>query len=237
MNSIDFCSLETPCPYLQGLASRSEHRYFLNTDFTLNSALTQRGYRRFGKFYSKPVCGNCNKCVSIRINTKNFIFSKSDKKAIKRNKDTQMFISKPMCDKSHLELYTKYHLYMNKKKGWKFYELDERRYFDLYVDGCNDFGKEISYYRDEKLICVDLIDFVQNGISSIYCYWDPEFAWFSLGKFSLLNQISFAKSNNLSWIYLGFYVKECPSLAYKGEYTPFESLQKYCELDKQPVWI
>ncbi|ASM37105.1 MAG: arginyltransferase [Campylobacter sputorum] len=236
MISIDFCTLSSPCPYLEAKASRSAYKYVFDASFDLNSTLTQHGYRRFGRYYSKPICENCNECVSIRIDAKNFNFTKSAKKAIKRNKNTLSYISAPLCDDEHLRLYSKYHMYMSSKKDWKFYELSYQKYYELYVDGAGEFGKEISYYDGEKLICVDLIDFINDGISSIYCYYDPDYSWYSLGKFSLLRQIILAKVNNLRWIYLGFYVKDCPSLAYKGEYTPFESLKEYVEINKECVW-
>lgn len=236
MTSIDFCTLSSPCPYLNEMASRSAYKYVFDSTFTLNTILTEHGYRRFGRYYSKPICQDCNKCLSIRIDATNFIFTKSAKKAIKRNKNTISYISSPICDEDHIKLYRKYHLYMKDKKDWKFYDLSYQKYYELYVEGAGDFGKEISYYDKEKLICVDLIDFVKNGISSIYCYYDPDYSWYSLGKFSLLRQIMMAKSNELRWIYLGFYVKDCPSLSYKGEYKPFESLKEYVDIDKECVW-
>ncbi len=127
---------------------------------------------------------------------------------------------------------------MQNKKGWKYYDIDINKYYEFYVFGYENFGKEISYYNEKgDLICVDLIDILDDGISSIYCYYDPEYSNLSLGKFSLLKQIEFAKNYNLAWIYLGYYVKNCQSLSYKDEYKPYQILQKYCELEEDVVWI
>ena len=57
-----------------------------------------------------------------------------------------------------------------------------------------------------------------------------------LGKFSLLKQIEFAQDLGLRWIYLGYAVKQCPSLAYKFSYEPYEILNSYTELDAPAVW-
>ena len=51
-----------------------------------------------------------------------------------------------------------------------------------------------TYFDEEKLIGVDLIDILENGISSIYFYYDPQFAHYSLGRLSLYNQIKYAKN-------------------------------------------
>lgn len=69
------------------------------------------------------------------------------------------------------------------------------------------FGYELAFYIEDKLVCVDLIDILEDGISSIYCFYDPDFSYFSLGKFSLLNEIQIAKKMNLDYIYLGYFVK------------------------------
>jgi len=72
---------------------------------------------------------------------------------------------------------------------------------------------------------VDLIDILEDGISSIYFYYDPDFAKYSLGKLSLYNQIKYAQNAKKKWIYLGYYVKECPSLSYKAQYKPYLTLE------------
>lgn len=114
---------------------------------------------------------------------------------------------------------------MSEKKGWDYYKTDPQNYFNSFVDGYNDFGYEVLYYDGEKLIGVDLIDVLDDGISSIYFYYDTDYAKYSLGRFSLYNQIMFAREKKLRWIYLGYYVKDCPSLSYKSHYKPYLTLQ------------
>ena len=72
---------------------------------------------------------------------------------------------------------------------------------------------------------------------SIYFYYDPDYAKYGLGKFSLLNQIRFAASQGKDWVYLGYYVKECPSLSYKAEYTPYLTLQGRPTSEEVFSWV
>jgi len=44
-------------------------------------------------------------------------------------------------------------------------------YYQSFVNGHADFGYEILYFDEEKLIGVDLIDILEDGISSIYFYY------------------------------------------------------------------
>jgi arginine-tRNA-protein transferase len=87
------------------------------------------------------------------------------------------------------------------------------------------------------MIAVDLLDFTDDGISSIYFFYDPDYSKFSLGRYSIYQQILMAQSQKLDWIYLGYYVKECPSLMYKAEYRPHQLLQGSPEMEDAPVWI
>jgi len=233
---IEFSTLQTPCVYIDGPLMKMEYKYIKDCSLALSSKLIQRGWRRFGHYYSRPACGSCTACESMRVNTKEFIFSKSVRRIMKKNADTRILIRKPSISNDHLALYEKYHRYMEQKKGWEYYPLTIESYADLYAKGASDFGYEVLYIRDEKLIGVDLVDFLEDGLSSIYFYYDPDYREYSLGKFSLYKQIEMAKERELAWLYLGYYVKECGSLNYKTAYKPNEILQNNPTLSEETIW-
>ncbi len=233
---IEFCTLESECAYLANRRSRMEYKYIENCSPLLNNELVKRGWRRFGNYYSRPACKNCNECKSLRIDALNYTFSKSAKRTIRKNAETYYIINSPTLSNEHLELYEKYHSHMEKKKGWKKYSVKASGYHELYVEGAGSFGKEILYYRDDKLIGVDLVDFLSDGISSIYFFYDPDFSHLSLGRYSIYIQIDLAKRLDLRWIYLGYYVKDCPSLNYKADYKPYEILQNNPKLTEKDIW-
>ena len=147
MTEIPFCTLDFACPYLDGRAARSEYLYIKDCDFEYNSSLVQHGYRRFGRYFQKPICAGCAECKSLRIDAANFKFSRSHRRVYKNNRTT------------------------------------------AYA-------------------------------------WQPR----------LLKQIEFAQDLGLRWIYLGYAVEQCPSLAYKFSYEPYEILNSYTELDAPAVW-
>ncbi len=213
-----------------------QYKYIENCSSSLNNELVQRGWRRFGRYYSRPQCDDCNKCKSLRIDVKNYIFSKNAKKTFKKNRDTLFTVQKPTISDEHITLYEKYHKYMASKKGWENYKISPNSYHELYMAGAGKFGKEILYYIDDKLAGVDLLDFLDDGISSIYFYYDPDYRNFSLGRYSIYMQIQLAKNFNLRWIYLGYYVKECPSLNYKDRYKPYEIMKNSVNLEESVNW-
>lgn len=232
MEEISFCTLEDECPYLKDERCAMEYKYFQTCSKKLNQELVSRGWRRFGAYFSRPICKNCMQCENLRIKVFDFHFSKSARRVLKKNINTKVILKKPGLSNEHLFLYDKYHRFMHDKKAWKFYDLSFRQYYNLYVDGAFDFGFELDFYVEDKLVCVDLIDILEDGISSIYCFYDPDFSHLSLGKFSLLSEIKLARLQNLSFIYLGYYVKACPSLSYKNEYKPNEILKQTSTLNE-----
>jgi arginine-tRNA-protein transferase len=201
-----------------------------------SSAVIQRGWRRFGKYYFYPICNGCNGCKSLRIDVDKFKLSKSQRRAMKRNKNTRIIIQKPSNSKDHIDLYNKYHNWKAQKDGWRGSSITPREYFENFADGAHKFGKEGLYIRDNKLIGVDLFDIVEDGISSVYFYYDPDYAHLSLGTFSLLYQIDLTKRLGLKYIYLGYWVDGCKAFAYKDNFPPEEILDGFPPLDEEPDW-
>lgn len=234
---IEFSTLETKCSYLDDCKTRMEYKYIENATMELNQELIERGWRRFGNYYSRPQCQKCKLCLSLRIDVRNYNFSRSAKRVFKKAEGIRYVIQAPTISTEHLELYDKYHRHMEQKRGWQYYNLKPQSYHELYVSGAHNFGKEVLYFQGEKLIGVDLIDFLDDGISSIYFYYDPDFEKLSLGRLSIYEQIILAKEYDLEWIYLGYYVQECQSLKYKASYAPYQTLQGNPNLDEDAIWI
>lgn len=235
---VEFSTLPSKCAYLDDKKSRMQYRYIKGCSFNLNDSLVKRGWRRFGEYFSRPQCGKCEKCLSVRIDAKEFVFSKSVRRILKKNQNTtSIMIRKPSVTKDHVDLYNKYHSHMQQKRGWKHFELNLQAYYELYVNGYGDFGLEFLYFCEGKLVGVDLVDETSDGVSSIYFFYDPDFAYLSLGRYSIYQQILYTLAKNKRWIYLGYYVKECQSLNYKNSYKPLDVLQGNPQNNQQPVWV
>ena len=236
MNILKEFSINDKCSYLANKEQNTHYKVIDDCDIAQCQDLIERGYRRFGKMFFRPVCGECNECQSIKVDVKNFKFSKSMRRVIKKASHIQSYIQQPTLSKEHLELFEKYHLHMSETKGWDYQEASADNYYNSFVNGHNEFGYEILYYDEDKLIGVDLIDILDDGISSIYFYYDPDYMKYSLGKFSLYNQIHLAQNSKKSWIYLGYYVEECPSLSYKSHYKPYLTLRGRPSTQEKYLW-
>jgi arginine-tRNA-protein transferase len=83
---------------------------------------------------------------------------------------------------------------------------------------------EFCYFLGRRLIGVSLADACPDLLSSVYMYFDPHYRRRSLGTYSILWEIQYARQRQLSYYYLGFYVGACRKMSYKASFRPFELL-------------
>jgi len=214
------CALDEKCSYIDGKKQKTHYRIIEHCTKEYCERLIDRGWRRFGKMFFRPICADCYACESLKIDVKSFQFSKSMRRIIKKNSSFEILVQRPSMTQEHIKLFNKYHLHMHHKRAWDLQQVNANNYYSSFVDGANEFGYEVLYFNDDKLIGVDLIDILPNSVSSIYFYYDPDYEKYSLGKYSMYRQIMYAQANDLSWIQMGYYVEGCQSLEYKASYSP-----------------
>ncbi len=224
------------CSYLPNKEQTTHYKIIASCTISECEELIERGFRRFGEMFFRPICTTCHECKTIKIDVLNYNFSKSTRRVLRKAAHIKTHIQKPIMSKEHLNLFDKYHKYKQQENGWSYDGVVASHYYNSFVEGCGEFGYEVLYFDEDRLVGVDIIDILQNGISSIYFYYDPNYRAYSLGKLSLYNQIIMAKNMNKQWIHLGYYVKDCPSLAYKGDYKPYLTLQDRPSLSEDYIY-
>jgi len=233
---ISECQSEDNCSYIDNKKQLTHYKIIQNCSTKHCEELIERGWRRFGSMFFRPICPDCNKCESFKIDVKNYIFSKSQRRVLRKNSETKIIIQKPQFTQSHLDLFEKFHSFKKVKRDWNHEKTSPQHYYASFVHGHEDFGYEILYFIDDTLVGIDLVDILPNGISSIYFYYDPDFSSYSLGTYSMLNQIKIAKENSMEWIYMGYYVQGCQSLEYKSRFKPYKILDGRPWDSDEPIW-
>ena len=84
--------------------------------------------------------------------------------------------------------------------------------------------KKFRYLLGQRLIGVGLADGLVSGLSSVYMYFDPDFSRRSLGTFSVLWEIDYARREDYPYYYLGYFIASSRKMAYKGRFRPTEIL-------------
>lgn len=88
-----------------------------------------------------------------------------------------------------------------------------------------------------RLFAVGVVDVLPRCLSSVYLFYDPEFAKLSPGILSALKEIEWVRRCNsaypsLRFYYMGYYIHSCAKMRYKASFYPSEIL---CESTKN--WI
>ena len=91
------------------------------------------------------------------------------------------------------------------------------------IHSCSD-SFFLELWKDDRLISVSTCDQLDDGISAVYTFFDPNESKRSLGVFAVLKQIEYVKSLSLDYVYLGYWVPHSNKMNYKSQYTPFELL-------------
>jgi arginine-tRNA-protein transferase len=138
----------------------------------------------------------------------------------RRNRDLQLTFAGPELTGEKADLYARYVAARHDRQMTG--ELEELEDF-LYRSPTDTL--EVSYREPEgRLVGVGVCDRTPEALSTVYFYFDPELRRRSLGIFSSLVEIRVARSLGLSHYYLGYWVEDCPKMAYKAGFRPSELL-------------
>lgn len=211
------------CSYLR---EKSARMVFLDPTHKIDvltlSELSRSGFRRSGEFIYRPECHLCRQCLSCRVPVDSFLMNSKQKKAWKRNQDLEVKITHTQ-DASH-QHYQLYERYINERHSdGDMFPPSYDQFEKFLIHSCsNSFFLEL--WKDNRLISVSTCDILDDGISAVYTFFDPDEHKRSLGVFAVLKQIEYVQSKQLDYVYLGYWVPHSAKMNYKSEYAPFELL-------------
>lgn len=209
-----------PCSYL---AEQDASTLFIapeqEIDLNLYQQLNHMGFRRSGEHIYRPHCQHCSACISCRVVCEDFKPSRSQKRIIKRNNDLEV---RPIDDINHPSVYALYEKYINvRHQDGDMYPASQEQYSGFIGKNLG-FTHYQGFYMGEKLIAVAVIDELEDGWSAVYSFYDPFETKRGLGVFLILWQISACQQQQLDYLYLGYWVKNCQKMDYKIKYRPLE---------------
>jgi arginine-tRNA-protein transferase len=184
-------------------------------------AVLDQGVRRSGYFLYYAACPNCKACEPSRVNVHTFRWRTSFRRVLNRgDRSLAVQISRPRLDEDRLALFN---LHRSQRglgdSETEYYATD---YENFLIRTCCSETLELSFWHEDQLIAVSIVDCGKQSLSAVYTYFDPAYARFSLGTYAILKLLQFAKSTHRIYVYLGMYVAQNAHLNYKARFTPQE---------------
>jgi len=211
---------EHDCPYLPDKQAITQ---FIDPDKALNveiyTYLSSFGFRRSGDHLYRPSCRECKACVPVRLPINDMLFTKSQRRILNRAAQITFHHRDAYDSDEHYDLYERY-INIRHKNGDMYPATRELFRSFLLSKWANTQFMEIR--DDTKLIGCAVYDQLFDGLSAVYCYFDPDYSQFSPGKLAILKQIQFAKENLFHYLYLGYQIDDCVKMNYKNKYRPVE---------------
>ncbi len=223
-----FITAPSPCPYLAGRVERKVFTHLVGQDArSLNTQLSQGGFRRSQNIAYRPACDGCAACVSVRVPVNTFELTRSFRRNFRANADIEGSVVRSQASSEHYGLFRAYIDSRHSDGGMADMSVLD---FSAMVDD-NFVDSRLVEYRlksdsEEKgeLVAAVLIDILGDGISMIYSFYDPDLAERGLGTFMILDNIARVKRLGLPYLYLGYWVRGSRKMDYKARFLPQERL-------------
>lgn len=187
----------------------------------LNDSLSKQGFRRSQNVLYRPSCAECAACLSARINVFEFRVSRSQKRTIRRNRRLERRATSPWATEEQYDLFRRYLEDRHANGGMADMDAFE---FAAMVEETPIRTRVVEYADTEtgELVAVCLTDVLDDGVSMVYSFYDPDRPRDSIGTYIILDHIQIARENDLPHVYLGYWVPGSAKMGYKSAFSGLE---------------
>ncbi len=214
-----------PCPYLAGRMERKLFTALQGEHATaMNDTLSKQGFRRSQNVLYRPSCAECSACLSARIRVADFTPRRSMRRIIQRNRDLRREATSPWATEAQFDLFRRYLDSRHADGGMADMDVFE---FAAMIEETPVRSRVIEYttpaqHGGRALAAVCLTDVLDDGLSLVYSFFDPERARDSLGTYMILDHVALAHEAGLPFVYLGYWVPGSPKMDYKARFNALE---------------
>jgi arginyl-tRNA--protein-N-Asp/Glu arginylyltransferase len=223
-----FLTAPSPCPYLPG---RMERKVFTHLSIpeavALNNQLSGAGFRRSQGIAYRPACEACAACTSARVPSYDYSFSASERRILKRNGDLERRVVPARATSEQFRLLVRYLTARHPEGGmadmvWQdFASMVEDSPVHTYLV---EYRLKSGEPGEGQMVACVLVDALEDGLSLVYSFYDPDLANRGLGNFVILDQVATCQSVGVPYLYLGYWVSGSVKMAYKARFQPLEVL-------------
>ncbi len=189
---------------------------------SLYTDLSRAGFRRSYGYAYRPACKSCSACVPVRINVADYRDSRSLRRVRRRNGDLCDAIRPAVGTAEQYSLFRRYQSgrhASSKMAAMTFADyrgmVDETPVSSFVLEVRDDSG---------RMLAACLTDWLEDGLSAVYSFFDPAESRRSLGTFMVLRLIDIARAAELDVVYLGYWISGSGTMDYKQRFPAVEHL-------------
>ena len=218
-----FATPPVACPYVPGRAERKLVVELVGNGSALfYDDLSRAGFRRSHRFAYRPACRGCASCVPVRIAVNDFSHTRSTRRIRNANLGITGRLLAPRATPEQFRLFAAYQ--RSRHSDSDMASMTYSDYRGMLED--TPVRSAVAEFRDPcgSLVAASLIDLLDDGVSAVYSFYDPQQPRRSLGTWSILWLVEQCRRQGQLYVYLGYWIADSPKMAYKARFPALEQL-------------